>query len=597
MASENIQLTRRALLGGTGAFVVGLAGCASNSDSNSTSKEDNDVLVIAGGRTPTEVHFNPYNAANYAHTYGDLMRDYVARGHSDGSVTPDLLEEMTIEGKDLILRFPKGRTWWSGDDLTAEDYYINCEITRLQDPENSDFEGHELVDDYTLKRTFKTKVSPKLMRASVAGVGVSTPRWIFKKYLERYQDASTQKKRDAISEDLIGMTIPTQRVADEGLGNGLYQLTKFNSSQSTLEKFEDHPYADRTNISTVRIHPKIGEDIGTLRANDKLDMSFFGYLNDRQLNSPSFPDNLKNQYKLDWFRTQKFTFNYKNKHLSKRPVRRAIMAAVDLKSITAAATQTNITGKPTQIQTGLRSSIHDEFLGEGFADKLIKYPVGKDQKAAETYMEQAGYKNSGGTWSKNGNEFSLNVITDDYESHIQATKVFTDQLNEFGIQTDVNTIGTDYYTKLQEYEYDIAWIWHVARAIWHPVSYFSNDFYGVLAGDPSSGNETGPTGIPFELTIPKKVGAKEVSGDGRTINPAKLMVDMTTASSAAKVKEMTRTLVQWFNYDLPSIVWIQENSGFWGDEDNFTFPDPEKKTLNIDRPGQYAWKMGWINKK
>ena len=222
-----------------------------------------------------------------------------------------------------------------------------------------------------------------------------------------------------------------------------------------------------------------------------------------------------------------------------------------------------------------------------------------DAEAAAAYMDRAGYTKQNGEWvDPNGESFTLSILTESRNASTQATKVFSDQVNAFGINAEVNSVGTDYYTKLQEYEFDIAWIWHVAKAIWHPTAYFSNDFYGVEVGDPTSGDETGPTGIPFEVETPREPGTEEISGSGQTIQPAKLMTDMPVASSRKQVKEMTRTLVHWFNYDLPALVYVQEDSGYWGDADNFTFSDPEEtELLSKTRPGRVAWMHGWIGGK
>ncbi|SFL33905.1 peptide/nickel transport system substrate-binding protein [Halogranum rubrum] len=607
MTRGNRQVTRRQLLGaGGGALAAGLAGCAggqTNSGSNQSESAGSggsgsgQALTIMDARQLTKIHFNPFNAANFANSWNVMTHDIVAAGHSDGAVRTDLAEELTTDGKTLTISFPEDRKWWSGDDLTAEDFFMELEITRLQDPESSAYESHELVDDYTIERTFKTETTPELMRASVAGFVVDTPRWIFRDYYERYQEASTQDERDAVTEELLGMTISAQQLVDEGLGNSLYRLTRFNSSEGVLEKFEDHPHADRTDVTETRVIPWEAADPESFIVQDKIDLAFGDYITESKRDR--YPDNLENQYELEWFRTQKFTFNYKNEHLAKRNVRRAVACAVDLNSIVAAANQAGIVGTPTQVQTGLRSSIHDRYLGDGFTDKLIQYPVGKDLERATQYMEQAGYSKSNGQWvDDSGSSFSFTIIADSKNAQTQATKVFSDQLNAFGIGTEVQSIGLDYYTKLQEYEFDIAWIWHVAKALWHPTAYYSNNFYGVEVGDPASDDDTGPTGIPFETTIPNQVGAEKTSGSGQTIQPAQLMTDLPVASSTDEVTEMTQTLVQWFNYDLPALVYVQENSGYWGDTANFSFEMPEDETLmSRTKPGRVAWLHGWVSSK
>nr|WP_239640659.1 ABC transporter substrate-binding protein [Haloferax denitrificans] len=597
---------------GAVAGTAGLAGCF---DSSGQTTEDggtedgtdggtntesgaglaDDTLDYPAGRPATDVQFNRYSLGNYAHTLQDQLFEEVARGYADGTVRPDLLDDMSVDGRTLTLTFPEGFKWWNGDDLTAEDYYIGLEIDRLQSPEQSPIESNTLVDDYTIERTFKTAVSPNLMKANVAETFVNTPRSIYREYLTRYEEASNESERESVTSDLLDMSITTQQLIDEGLGNALYRVTGFNSSETVLEKFEDHPYASRTDIPKVRIIPETTADVESLSVNDQLDMNPDVLMSESQ--QSRYPDNIENVYRLNWFRTQKFTFNFKNEHIARLPVRRAIVNAVDFESMVAAMRQAGTVGAPAENQTALRSTIHEEYLGEDFVDQLIDYPVGKDLDAATQLLEDAGYTKENGTWvDPDGESFTFTVLTQNNNTQVQATKVFNDQLNAFGLQTEISTVSsTDYYQRLQTYEADIFWIWHVAKALWHPTAYFSNNFYGIEVGDPSSGNETGPTGKPFTTTIPSEVGATEISGSGKEIQPAQLMNDLPNSESAEQVKERTRDLVQWFNYALPDFVFVEEDSGYWGDTQDFSMPTGDDYELNTNRPGEFSFKNGWIS--
>ncbi|WP_148416732.1 ABC transporter substrate-binding protein [Haloferax sp. KTX1] len=564
-----------------------------NTEGGSTIADD--TLDYPAGRPATDVQFNRYSLGNYAHTLQDQLFEEVARGYADGTVRPDLLEDMSVDGRTLTLTFPEGFKWWNGDDLTAEDYYVGLEIDRLQSPEESPVESNTLVDDYTIERTFKTAVSPNLMKANVAETFVNTPRSIYREYLTRYEEASSDSERESVTSDLLDMSITTQQLIDEGLGNALYRVTGFNSSETILEKFEDHPYASRTDIPKVRIIPETTSDVESLSVNDQLDMNPDVLMSESQ--QSRYPDNIENVYRLNWFRTQKFTFNFKNEHIARLPVRRAIVNAVDFESMVAAMRQAGTVGEPAENQTALRSTIHDEYLGSDFVDQLIDYPVGKDLETATQLLEDAGYTKENGTWvDPNGESFTFTVLTQNNNTQVQATKVFNDQLNAFGLQTEISTVSsTDYYQRLQTYEADIFWIWHVAKALWHPTAYFSNNFYGIEVGDPSSGDETGPTGKPFTTTIPSEVGATEISGSGREIQPAKLMNDLPNSESAEQVRERTRDLVQWFNYALPDFVFVEEDSGYWGDTQDFAMPTGDDYELNTNRPGEFSFKNGWIS--
>jgi len=594
------SVSRRDVLqiaGGLG--IASLAGCSGGGDgAGATADGDGKSLKepqldFQWARKPTDIHLNRYNRTGYGQSYQDVFRHVLARGYADGSVGNVLLESQEIDGKEITYTFPEGPTWWNGDALTAEDFYVGAELQRVIDGADSAFEGHELVDDYTVTRTFKKEAAPKLMKSQAAGVFVDTPRSVYNSWFEKYQDASSESEKESVITDLQKMKISLEDFIDKGLGSGLYKLEEFNSSESILTKYGDHELADKTNIDKVRMIPR-GTGSGLVE-NDKMDFIPKGFLP----NSGNIPSNLENQNEFAYFRTQKMSFNYQNKHLAKLPVRRAIIHAIDQNPLVQTATQGKLKGTTTEVQTGLRSSIHDKFLGEGWTDKLIQYPVEADVEGANKLMNDAGYSKEDGTWvGPDGEVVEFDLLVQSTETfQIGVMKRFSDQLESFGVKTNLQSVESNFYSKLEEYNHDITWIWHVARALWHPVSYFSNNFYGILVGNPEEGGDTGPTGIPYEVELPTELGKRTTDGDTKTVKPVQLMRDLPVAGSEKEVKEITRELVWWFNYRVPDFVYLQEFSGYWGDSGNFTFPDPNEVKLDLNRPGQFVLKQGMIDGK
>ncbi|NUB93640.1 ABC transporter substrate-binding protein [Haloterrigena sp. SYSU A121-1] len=589
MIKDHSHLSRRHFVGASaGTLAATLAGCVGGGDNSAEF-----VTAFEGGRPPTEVHFNPWNASDYAQTYSIYWTQETLATHSDGSVSTDFFEDISVDGREVTIEFSDQWSFWNGNDITAEDYFVEAELWRYQDPEASPFEGHELVDDYTVKRIYKDEVSPVIAKSN-AGLGTGAPKSVFREYYERYEDAGGESGRQAVTEDLLQMTIDTEEFVEEGYGSSLFKIEDFNSSETLAVKWDDHPWADETDIEQIRVLPNIesGTQVEQLEKSDDLDMT--QYITESQ--RPEYPDNIENIYELSHYNCQKYILNWNNEHLANRSVRRAIISAIDIPSIIDAAAQTGMLASPTQVQTGIRETIEDEYLGEDFVDQLIEYPVEADEETAIAYMEDAGYSREDGEWiSPDGNATDFTVITQSDVSQSQPTKVFTDHLNAFGLNAEMEAVGQDYYSRVQEWEFDIAWMWHVALPYWHPMAYFSNDFYGLLAGDVTSDSDTGPTGVPFSLEIPEEVGATEVGGNGVEINPAQLMVDLEGASSEEETKELTRTLVQWVNFDLPAIIHLQENRGFAGDVENFDFPSEDEFRMDRPNPGPFALLRGQIS--
>lgn len=588
------RLSRRKFIGAGSAAGIGLlAGCSGDGSTetdgtgendgttNETSSGDSGLVEprfdYSRGRPATEIQMNPFSPANYGQTFAIPWNVGLVSSHSDGQIRNHLIEGTEVDGREITISLPEGWTFWNGDEITAEDLMMEMEINRLQDPETSQYESHEVVDDYTVRRTFKNEAAPFLMRSSLYAHGILHGD-TYREFYESYTDATTQDERDSVTEELNGFTIDVQQFMDDGLGIGMYELDNFNSQYAEGVLNEDHPWAEKANIPRFRLYNRNAEEEAMIKE-DNLDRMMRGIRDEER---DQFPDNIQNVGGLDWFRTQKFMLNWNNDHLANINVRRAIMSAMPLDSMSDAAVQSGYNASPTQVQTGIRSSIHSEFLGDDFVDSLIDYPVESDLDVATDYMEQAGYSQSGGTWaSPDGEEVTFNILTRTNQGSNLPTQVFADTLSQFGIETEINAVGSDYYTRVQNYEFDMAWMWHVAQALWHPVAYYSNDFYGLRVGDPSSTEGTGDTGIPLTYEIPSEVGSEEISGNGNEIHAAQLCNQLPAAGSQEDVVDMTQTLAWFWNYSLPGIVYIQENQSRAMDTGSFTFPENPDKPLSV----------------
>lgn len=573
-----------------------LAGCTGGDDSSGDGGDGNtsgdgedgsssddgeggsDRFAAVIGRPLPEVQFNPFNIQNYGQTISMYLNVSLADGHADGTVQSRFLEDISTDGREMTMSIPEGWTYWNGDEITAEDLYTGLELTRYQNYDSTNYESHEIVDDYTVKRTFKSGVTPTLMQASLVGETFVHPE-LFSDYLEQYEDAGSADERESVTEELIQYTISAEEYIDGGYGTGVYRPTEWNNSRLDAELVEDHPMAESTDVPAVRIYAVGGESEAMAR-NNTLDRAY-AHPNDTWMEGTD----LEIERTINWFRAQKFILNWNNEHLANLNVRRAVMAIMPLEAMSAAANEAGYNAEPTQLQTGLRESIHGEYLGEDFTDQLIEYPVASDSEAAAEYMRAADYTKEGGSWvSPDGEQISFDILSRSNTGQALPTTAFSDALNRFGIETEVNAIGEDYYTTLQNWDFDMGWVWHVASALWHPTSYFSNDFYGVRIGDPEETEGTGETGIPLTTTIPSEIGAEEISGSGQEIRPAQLSNDLPASESTEEVREKTRTLAWWFNYSLPAIAYIQENQTRAMDTANFEIVSDKDPSLDVSEP-------------
>lgn len=604
------SLSRRGLLTASSAAVAsGLAGCMGGKKDKAKSDVKDETIDTWIERLPTRMTWNPW-ATNYPWTTSWLVCEGVVRFFADGSVKTTMLDDWSYDADNQVttIKFSKDWHWWNGNPVKAADKYYFEELARLMDPEGSDLKKLEMPDDYTLKRYHKEPQNPQLLKYSLGGylgTNVRGYRETYKPWVEKFQDVSKQSERESLKEQLgKEVKIPTKDLIDKGLGTGAFKLTKADSQKMVFEKFDKHPYADEINIPKLQLNVAKSQSLAQRIKSDKLDVGFG--LRSEWIDDGIGPEYIKNVgvYRDTFMKKLNFGLIGKaSEHLRKRQVRQAIACAIDTKKLI-----TNIGGKnytmPTQ--SGLPPAIGKKWVGEDQLSKYIEYPVESDTDRAAKLMRDAGYSKKGGTWKdSNGKAITLEFAVETrFATH---GKTLKDQLQQAGFKVNFLTLSANNFSSKYSDTptFDMTIDEHGALTA-HPYYYFRPDHqFGNELGESGAVKrwlEQGKSRSQFNGTelkpeIPKKVGAKDLSGATEKIN----LFEMTQKWKSAQTKQENRRLARkysWYwNFHMPQIDLYQSASGSWGDTKNYTFQNTDSKNWKAYRACYYNLKRGNIKAK
>lgn len=600
-SEETSNFSRRRLLGAAGVAVAGgIAGCSSGDESNSggtdTETEGPDGTTTTTA-TPTEevelrdptitgvsgVLWSDKNYNRYARNIAlhGWFPEYLWHKNYAGEVYDyKLLKEdgfwYDSDTQEMHYEFKEDYYWWDGTQATAEDYYNQQEISRLMDPDGSDFESHELIDDFHMVTKRKKPLNPILIGPEEGRLW--TRRDKNRKWLEKLQDATTDSERDEVIADLTEAEISIEQLVDEGLGLGVYKPKSWNEKEQIFEIHEKHPRADQAQFQEVeKLVGLNGAARDQLVINDKVDYGLGTFDEEKYSGAP---DHLQTVYQGRGVQPRTLVFNFKDNGLQHRGVRRAFVSLLDFPKLKKIHKKDYI----KKYQTGLPAPLEAQWLGQDFLDKIIKYPMGPDPERAEEFLREDGLEKSNGVWKdSNGETVKFSVYTPPWSVMAAYGKSIATQCSNFGFEVEAKTAegGVWYQDYLNMENGDVFPFGHGWQSP-EPLNYYNyNNHYKMRLG-PNGGTiedwlEEGKTKSPLNgknivLDLPSEVGATGTSGGSKQVNVYELIEELKVVQSRDRTAEITKTLAQYFNYDLPLIDTFPNTFGGWGDTKDFEWP-------------------------
>ncbi|MFB6141319.1 MAG: ABC transporter substrate-binding protein [Halosimplex sp.] len=561
--ADGVGLTRRECLAAVGSvgLLGSVAGCTGETDIVDSSQ-------VFGYQFPYNVettHVGPWSTSDpsafYSMLYESQSYTTLARPRELG----DIVESVETDGKRATVTYADGYTWWSGDDVTARDVWVQDRIqSHVSD---RTWPKCELLDDLTVRYEFERPLDRPLVYSTVLDGAVRTKASFYEPWLERFREATTDDQVGRVLGDLRGESPSLETIADEGLGCGPYELTEASINRLMLEKYEDHPRADEITIPRLWFPAVQGTSIENLVGKGWLDGGS-GLLREER-GTP--PDNLEQIARYRTTSGTKLVLDWRNDHLARRGVRRALVAAIPIDNVVDVASW----GEPTALQTGLAAPAERRWLSESLRSNLHEYPIGADVERAAAHMRAAGYERDGeGYWRGPGGErATLTLGTPVWSGYVSAESVVTSSLERFGFDVSTDRVPNTQITyRVSNHTYDVM-LWSFDG---RPYSVYdvtgdgaTSIGYGVTDPDAERSSQGKPVTVSVPTT-PGDIGAPE--SERRTVNLVELWRRIRRPTDRATTVDAVETFATWWNDALPDVYLGTAVDGLWGNTRDFSWP-------------------------
>ncbi|NUB93357.1 twin-arginine translocation signal domain-containing protein [Haloterrigena sp. SYSU A121-1] len=557
-------------VGGT-ALVAGCLGGSSSTDRFRVFDAE------TSGTLPSQRHCNPYNPTQRGTWHpGALIFDRpVMYSPAEDEVYPlvatdwEMADDTTLE-----MTFSDEWTWHNGDDLTAEDWVMQLQMSlaileyQAEDGERPHqfLESAEAPDEYTARINLHDPLSETVaVQNAIADLMGDESRGIFTNSSDdQWSEWHGQitEADDAEMESLLEeITSEGYPMLEDAVGNGPFEVADIGDNVMVFEKYEDHPNADNINFSEYSFHLYENNNPTQPYANGEVDAAH-----------TQFPveDDVKGQLPeghtliKESFSTNKlFTFNCGHDvsydtPFSSANVRKAVCHVFDRQQVTEVLEGVNrmFDWAPCRVPGNvLDSGTHD---AADWVQDFTKYGQNDTERAAEL-LEEEGYTREDGEWyTPDGERFEIDIMNG---SERKDFGVLKQNLNDFGIETNQEQVDdATFDERRQNGEYDMMPDGSSAngiRALW-ALDLVPNWVQSISHFDP-------------EVEIPMPVGDPDGSEGTKTINVEEHIREWQVTDDDQYHKE----LMWWWNQHVPQMeVMFQPDAGAYN-ADNWELDAPD----------------------
>ena len=571
--SNRRSLSRRRLLrAGAMGGAVALAGCAGSDDE---SDGGTNTFVEPTTTQPTNWQFNHLNLTNpfsHAMQSDQLQRYHIANEEFESYAVS--VEE--FDGETAVLQVREGLTWHNGDPgdpVDADDLYTKLVTDAIiGDTISTLWTDINRAGDRSVELTLDGTVNERLFMDALNYYWLETPYRMYRDYVERWEDATTDEELGAIRSDLRNDSF------DEPKGNGPFQFEERTNSYLRMSLYEHHPDADNINwdywelqrVSTDTASVLLGGEVDGIR-NYTAPESVF----------ESAPDDLMHaQLPALWGHS--LPFNHEHEDFGNIRVRQAICEFIDRQ---ACADNYGRFGQPVEAPSGLVGNIDGQNqqtdrwrnkVSDEMAEQLHRYD---DPERGRRLLREEGYQKDDGEWYRpDGSRFEVTVKTvAGFNDWHPIYETIVDNLQSEGIAAELQQIEESAYWS----NHYLAGDFELASTGWtlqRSSPYYVFDMYYNI--DTEFMNLE-----PDDLEAPPM---GDPDGDLEPVDPRGLMEELLVTQDEQAATELVDELAWITNQTMPMLPINEINDPVWFYTDDWEVPDPDSPKY------QSKWPLWWF---
>ncbi|WP_459194789.1 ABC transporter substrate-binding protein [Halosimplex sp. J119] len=518
-------------------------------------------------------HLNLSNPFNHALQSDPLQRYHIGNEeYSSYAVEVD-----KFEGETAVLKVRDGLTWHNGDPgdpVNADDLYAKLATDAIiGDTISTLWDEINRAGDKSVELSLIGTVNEDLFMDSLNYYSLETPWRLYKDYIERWEDATTDTATASVRSDLRNDAF------DEPKGNGPFQVKDISSDRIRMEKYEHHPDAENINwdywdierVSTDTASVIMGEQIDGMR-NYTAPESVFN----------NAPDAFEySQLPALWGHS--LPFNHEDEDFGDIRVRQAIAEFIDRE---ACANYYGQFGAAVQAPSGLVGNIDGQNkqtdrwsnkVSDEMAEQLHRYD---NPKRGRRLLRDAGYQKDDGTWYKpNGDVFEVPIkVPAGYTDWHPVYETIVDNLKSEGIKAEMLTFEASSYWS----DHYLAGDFKLASTGWtlqRSSPYYVFDMYYNI--------DTEFMNLSPETLEAPPVG--ELDGELQEVDVRGLMDELLTARGDKAIE--LRDKLAWFtNQSLPMLQIQEINDPVWFTTDDWEIPPTDSEKY------QSKWPLFWFTR-
>jgi len=552
-----------------------------------------------------------------------------------------------VDGATVRLQFDDRLTYWNGEPLDARAYHHRDRILWLEDDgalREESFDGELISATEYLWSPVAEPTNTIAARSDVHPGMPPLPPSYSLEWIERFEDATTEAKVQQASLDFRQGKLSIEEFVEAGYGTGRYEVP---SADDVTTELIELPHSLRSNFEVVYLEPRAAypgptdrpplrilggvTGVGTpqirSRTGDDRSGTFYDPRDvvaggEADIGTGVIGDGLGEFHReqvpgrIEQLQTWpnpasggvQLTFNWDNEHLRRLWVRRALVAAAPLER-----TRRNAYGSgtaPVSAQSGMLGRTDVSAFGTAFVDSLYDYPLAADHDIAASWLRTAGYERADGLWrAPNGDSLALTLCV--FAPNVQQVQTLASGLEAFGVAVDVRQLlgkETEYQDVVSGGGFDLL----LTRV---PGGYDPTAFYGdwfavgsgwaatppiAVVGNPFETCRDGQTtaSVPDSVTLPSDPGALAVDGVEYPDGGSKYEWDTAGETVAlceevqrlraegtdeSRFYEAARRCARWYNYALPSVVFVRDRAALWANRRQLTVATADERSTAMGR--------------